>query len=101
MRDSHALTAIFEHAAQRPEAVAVLAPDRAPLDFASIRQQINAILAALQSRGIARNDRVAVIYEGRIVGELFEEDRETIGLMMTGQLRQDEDGQLRQDEIAQ
>jgi simple sugar transport system ATP-binding protein len=38
----------------------------------------------------ALSDRVAVIYEGQIVGELMEEDRETIGLMMTGQLRQDE-----------
>jgi simple sugar transport system ATP-binding protein len=38
----------------------------------------------------ALSDRVVVIYEGQIVGELFEEDRETIGLMMTGQLRQTE-----------
>jgi ABC-type uncharacterized transport system ATPase subunit len=34
------------------------------------------------------SDRVLVIYEGQIVGELFEEDRQTIGLMMTGHLRQ-------------
>ena len=34
------------------------------------------------------SDRVLVIYEGQIVGELYEEDRETIGLMMTGHLRQ-------------
>jgi simple sugar transport system ATP-binding protein len=33
------------------------------------------------------SDRVLVIYEGQIVGELYEEDRETIGLMMTGHLR--------------
>jgi simple sugar transport system ATP-binding protein len=33
------------------------------------------------------SDRVLVIYEGQIVGELLEEDRETIGLMMTGHLR--------------
>ncbi len=32
-------------------------------------------------------DRLVVIYEGEIVGELFEEDREAIGLMMTGQKR--------------
>jgi simple sugar transport system ATP-binding protein len=31
------------------------------------------------------SDRVAVIYEGEIMGELGEEDRETIGLMMAGQ----------------
>lgn len=35
------------------------------------------------------SDRVAVIYEGEIVGELEKEDRETVGLMMTGQLRAD------------
>jgi ABC-type uncharacterized transport system ATPase subunit len=34
------------------------------------------------------SDRVAVIYEGEIVGELLEEDRETVGLMMTGQKRE-------------
>jgi ABC-type uncharacterized transport system ATPase subunit len=33
------------------------------------------------------SDRVAVIYEGEIVGQLREEDRETVGLMMTGQMR--------------
>jgi ABC-type uncharacterized transport system ATPase subunit len=33
------------------------------------------------------SDRVAVIYEGEIVGQLTEEDRETVGLMMTGQMR--------------
>jgi ABC-type uncharacterized transport system ATPase subunit len=32
-------------------------------------------------------DRVAVIYEGQIVGELVEEDREAVGLMMAGQKR--------------
>jgi ABC-type uncharacterized transport system ATPase subunit len=32
----------------------------------------------------ALSDRVAVIYEGRIVGQVTEEDRETVGLMMTG-----------------
>ena len=31
------------------------------------------------------SDRVLVLYEGQIVGELIEEDREAIGLMMTGQ----------------
>jgi simple sugar transport system ATP-binding protein len=36
------------------------------------------------------SDRVAVIYEGEIVGELLEEDRETVGLMMTGQKREQE-----------
>jgi ABC-type uncharacterized transport system ATPase subunit len=36
------------------------------------------------------SDRVAVIYEGEIVGELVEEDREAVGLMMTGQKREQE-----------
>jgi simple sugar transport system ATP-binding protein len=39
------------------------------------------------------SDRVVVIYEGEIVGELIEEDRETVGLMMTGQVRQEGIGQ--------
>ena len=45
----------------------------------------------------ALSDRVVVIYEGQIVGELLQEDRETIGLMMTGQLRQDLQAQTVQD----
>jgi len=38
------------------------------------------------------SDRIAVIYEGEIVGELLEPDRETVGLMMTGQKRQEAGG---------
>jgi ABC-type uncharacterized transport system ATPase subunit len=34
------------------------------------------------------SDRVAVIYEGQIVGEVQTEDREIVGLMMTGEWRQ-------------
>jgi simple sugar transport system ATP-binding protein len=34
------------------------------------------------------SDRVAVVYEGEVVGQLVEEDRETVGLMMTGQKRE-------------
>jgi ABC-type uncharacterized transport system ATPase subunit len=30
------------------------------------------------------SDRVAVIYEGRLMGELRDPDMETVGLMMTG-----------------
>ena len=33
---------------------------------------------------LSLSDRVAVIYEGRIVGEVEGEERETVGLMMTG-----------------
>jgi ABC-type uncharacterized transport system ATPase subunit len=33
---------------------------------------------------LALSDRVAVIYEGRIMGEVITEDLETVGLMMTG-----------------
>jgi ABC-type uncharacterized transport system ATPase subunit len=38
----------------------------------------------------ALSDRVAVIYEGQIAGEVQTEDREAVGLMMTGELRQTE-----------
>ncbi len=33
---------------------------------------------------LSLSDRVAVIYEGRLMGEMQEPDVETIGLMMTG-----------------
>jgi simple sugar transport system ATP-binding protein len=33
---------------------------------------------------LSLSDRVMVIYEGQIMGEVFEEDLDTIGLMMTG-----------------
>nr|MBI2905678.1 heme ABC transporter ATP-binding protein [Chloroflexota bacterium] len=36
----------------------------------------------------ALSDRILVMYEGEIVGELTEHDAETIGLMMTGAKRQ-------------
>jgi simple sugar transport system ATP-binding protein len=36
----------------------------------------------------ALSDRVAVIYEGQIAGEMQTEDREAVGLMMTGERRQ-------------
>jgi general nucleoside transport system ATP-binding protein len=33
---------------------------------------------------LSLSDRIAVIYEGKIMGEIIEEDLDTIGLMMTG-----------------
>jgi ABC-type uncharacterized transport system ATPase subunit len=36
----------------------------------------------------ALSDRIAVIYEGQIAGEVRTEDREKVGLMMTGEWRQ-------------
>jgi ABC-type uncharacterized transport system ATPase subunit len=44
------------------------------------------------------SDRIAVLYEGEIVGEVTgevgDEGRDRIGLMMTGQLKQQEDGEM-------
>jgi simple sugar transport system ATP-binding protein len=34
---------------------------------------------------LSLSDRIAVIYEGEIMGEMSEPDQETIGLMMAGQ----------------
>jgi ABC-type uncharacterized transport system ATPase subunit len=49
----------------------------------------------------ALSDRIAVLYEGQIVGELTgevsDEDRERIGLMMTGQVKQPDAGSMMQD----
>ena len=43
---------------------------------------------------IGLSDRISVIYEGKIMGEVLEGDLETIGLMMTGmpleQIRKEE-----------
>jgi simple sugar transport system ATP-binding protein len=33
---------------------------------------------------LSLSDRISVIYEGQIMGEVYDEDIDTIGLMMTG-----------------
>jgi oxalate---CoA ligase len=46
---------------QRPNAIAVMAPGRRPLSYAQLRDQISQVVTTLNSLGIGRNDRVAVV----------------------------------------
>ena len=52
---------IFDRAHQAPEAVAIAAPGRSPLCFGDLERHMNALAAALNARGVARNSRVAVV----------------------------------------
>jgi acyl-CoA synthetase (AMP-forming)/AMP-acid ligase II len=56
------LNDLFEHhAAQRPDAAAILAPGRAPLSYARLHQHIGETGRALRAMGIAREDRVGLM----------------------------------------
>jgi len=48
-------------AAGRDEDIAIAAPDRRGLTFAALRGLVGATVAALNDRGIGRNDRVAIV----------------------------------------
>ena len=43
------------------DAVAIAAPGRNPLTYAALRAHVDATVEALNSRGIGRNDRVAIV----------------------------------------
>lgn len=56
------LNDLFEHhAARGPDAAAILAPDRAPLSYASLYRQIGDVGRTLRTMGIGREDRVALM----------------------------------------
>jgi simple sugar transport system ATP-binding protein len=87
----------------RPRLLVAVQPTRG-LDVGAI-ESVQRLLLAQREQGaailliseeldelFALSDRVLVIYEGEIVGELFEEDWDTISQMMTGHLRQGDDG---------
>src|ERR1700747_1063102 len=53
---------LLEHQAQRfPDSPAILAPDRAPLVYRRLYQQVEQIRPILQSMGIGRRDRIVVV----------------------------------------
>lgn len=52
---------LTDRAAATPEAIAVFAPGRRPLDYRSLLGRVEAIVAALRGHGLSRNDRVAVV----------------------------------------
>ena len=50
-----------EQAEQNPDAIAMLAPGRAPLDYRSLYQHVEELVKSLNGFGIHRNDRVAIV----------------------------------------
>jgi simple sugar transport system ATP-binding protein len=83
----------------RPRLLVAVQPTRG-LDVGAI-ESVQRLLLAQREAGAAilliseeldelfsLSDRVLVIYEGEIVGELYEEDWDTISQMMTGHLRE-------------
>ena len=52
---------IRDQAAQHPDAVVILAPERRPLTYSRLYGQVVNIVDALNSLGIGRNDRVAIV----------------------------------------
>src|SRR5437660_1236881 len=53
---------LLDHQAQRiPDALAILAPGRAPLTYGRLYRHIDDIGRALRAMGIGRHDRIAVV----------------------------------------
>src|SRR5262245_29350237 len=53
---------MLEAQAQRiPEAPAILAPGRMPLTYSRLWMHINAVVQTLHSKGLGRNDRIALV----------------------------------------
>ena len=52
---------IGQHSVRNPEAIALLAPGRAPITYGHLQWHCEAIAARLNRAGIARGDRVAVV----------------------------------------
>ena len=48
-------------ARQRPDAPAILAPDRPPLSYAALHDRVGALTAALAAAGVGVGDRVALL----------------------------------------
>ena len=52
---------IMNSAHQDADAIAVTAPDRTPLTYGALQQQVEYVVSTLNAWGISRNDRVAVV----------------------------------------
>jgi acyl-CoA synthetase (AMP-forming)/AMP-acid ligase II/thioesterase domain-containing protein len=59
--DTHIYPLIVNGARRCPDAIAVTAPDRTPLTYRTLQQQIEYVVSTLNTWGIGRNDRVAVV----------------------------------------
>jgi amino acid adenylation domain-containing protein len=55
---SHLLS---EHAERFPDALAILAPGRAPLTYGRLQRRVDEVMQALRTRGIGPQDRVALV----------------------------------------
>ena len=51
---------LAEHAQRTPDAVALLAPGRAPLPYGRLQQHVQDVVQRLQDMGVGRHDRIAV-----------------------------------------
>jgi acyl-CoA synthetase (AMP-forming)/AMP-acid ligase II/aryl carrier-like protein len=52
---------LADHAERTPDALAILAPGRAPLTYSRLRWQIDNAIQALHAVGVGRHDRVALV----------------------------------------
>src|SRR5262245_11380491 len=60
----HALTIrhiIENHAGRAPDGIAMMAPDRVPLTYGRLRTHIDDVVGTLNSVGLGRGDRVAIV----------------------------------------
>ncbi|MCP5098649.1 MAG: AMP-binding protein [Chloroflexi bacterium] len=55
------LAALYHHVQMRPNAPAILAPERLPISYQQLYDHINATIDTLNSFGIGRQDRVAIV----------------------------------------
>jgi acyl-CoA synthetase (AMP-forming)/AMP-acid ligase II len=61
--------ALAAWAAATPEAVALLAPDRAPVTYHELQEAVERLACALRSRGVGRQDGIALLFpEGPELG---------------------------------
>src|SRR5712691_2607944 len=52
---------LADHAARIPEALAILAPGRAPLTYGRLYQHVGDVVQTLYAMGLSRHDRIALV----------------------------------------
>src|SRR5438093_559089 len=52
---------LMEQAERTPNALAILAPGRAPLAYGRLRRHVDDVVQTLQTMGVGRHDRVALV----------------------------------------
>jgi len=61
MDNSLILYLLSAQAQCQPERLAILAPERTPLTYGGLREQVGAVIRRLNELGVGRNDRVAIV----------------------------------------